>query len=294
VELHYALAGYDRQPTVQRQYVTLGGDDDLRDIGLVSARSLWDFGPVVAVKSAHALVLGHPAAQQRLAELNTLVGSAVPRVTAVWGSWSQKVVVLVPGDEQEAAALVPNIGDLSQLAAVTAAELPAGGLPLGERIVVIPGPFGKLTRDGRGVIMRHEITHVATRAVTGDATPYWLAEGFADYVAYAGEPDAPTQIARELAVEVRAGKVPERLPGKEEFAPDAPRLAQAYEESWLACRLVAERIGADGLVRFYRAVSAGPGDADAALDSGLRSVLGLTTEQFVALWRQYVQEQLTA
>jgi hypothetical protein len=211
----------------------------------------------------------------------------------VWGAWHEKVVVLLPGDAREAAALVPNVADLRKLAAVTAAELDAaGGPPLGARIVVNPGPFGKLSRGGREVVMRHEITHVATRAVTGEATPYWLSEGFADYVAYAGEPDDPPQIARELAAEVRAGRIPQRLPGEAEFAPDGLRLAQAYEASWLACRLVAERIGAQGLVRFYRAVSAGPGAADAALDSGLRSVLGLTTEQFVALWRSYVREQL--
>jgi hypothetical protein len=188
---------------------------------------------------------------------------------------------------------VPNAGDLSQLAAVTSAELDAeGGPPLGERIVVIPGPFGKLGADGQRIVLRHEITHVATRAVTSPSTPFWLSEGFADYVAYAAQPGPPESIARELAVEVRAGRVPERLPGEARFAPDSPRLAQAYEASWLACKLIAERIGTRGLVRFYKAVSVGPGDADAALDSGLRAVLGLTPEQFVALWRQYVQAQL--
>ncbi len=287
VELRYALDG---QPVLQRQHLTfvrrgerwyLGGDDDFRDIGLVTERALWDFGPVAAVRTRHALVLGHRGAP--LDELAKLVDRAVPRVTAVWGPWQEKVVVLRPGDDEEAAALVPKTGDVRQLAAVTAD---------GARIVVVPGPFGKLRADGRAVVMRHEITHVATRAVTSDATPYWLSEGFADYVAYAGEPDSPRQVARELAAEVRAGTVPDRLPGEASFAPDGQRLAQAYQESWLACRLVAERIGAQGLVRLYREVSAGPGDPDASLDSGLRSVLGLTTEQFVTLWREYVREQL--
>jgi hypothetical protein len=302
VEVRYALAGYDALPTVQRQYLTfvrrgqrwyVGNDEDLRDSGLATARNLWDFGPVVADRTPRVLVLGHPASRPLMAELKALADAAAPRVTAVWGSWRQRVVVLVPADADEAAALVPTAGDLRQLAAITAAELDAtGGPPLGERIVVNPGPFGKLSAFGRRVVVQHEITHVATRAVTSDATPYWLSEGFADYVGYLGQDASPTSVARELTVEVRAGKVPERLPGATEFAPDNPRLAQAYEASWLACRLIAERVGRQGLVRFYRAVSAGPGDSDAALDSGLRSVLGVTTEQFLALWRQYLRTQL--
>ena len=71
---------------------------------------------------------------------------------------------------------------------------------------------------------------------------------------------------------------------------DGQRLAQAYEASWLACRLIAERIGPDGLVRFYRAVSTHPGEPEAAVDAALRSVLGITTDQFVTLWRQHLRD----
>jgi hypothetical protein len=98
--------------------------------------------------------------------------------------------------------------------------------------------------------------------------------------------------ARELRAEVRAGRLPAALPSEGEFAPESPRLASAYQASWLACRMIAERVGPDGLARFYRTVSGGPGDADASLDSGLRSVLGLTSEEFTAQWRQYVRAQL--
>ena len=50
-------------------------------------------------------------------------------------------------------------------------------------------------------------------------------------------------------------------------AGSSPRLAQAYEGGWLACRLIAERWGQAALVRFYRAVgtsSLAPREAVAA------------------------------
>jgi hypothetical protein len=86
--------------------------------------------------------------------------------------------------------------------------------------------------------------------------------------------------------------VPELLPGEGDFDPSGPRLSEAYDGSWLACRLVADRAGVDGLVRLYRIVSADPGDPDSAADAGLRSVLGLSTEQFTALWHSYLRRQL--
>jgi hypothetical protein len=302
VQLRYSLAGYDQSPTVQRQYLTfvrrgnrwyVGGDQDLDAPGRATARNIWDFGPVTALNSEHTLALGHPGSRGLMAQALALVDRAVPRVTSVWSDWRQRVVVLVPANAKEAAALVPGAGELRQIAAVTSADLGAeNGEPLGERVVINPGPFTALTDFGRQVVIQHEVTHVATRAVTSDATPYWLSEGFADYVGYTGQPVTPAGAARELTAEVRRGKVPDRLPGRSEFALDGQRLAQAYEASWLACRLIAERIGRPGLVRFYRAVSADPGAPEAAVDDGLRSVLGLTTEQFVALWRQYLRTQL--
>jgi hypothetical protein len=203
-------------------------------------------------------------------------------------------VVLVPRDADEVRRIVPAAGDdLRQIAAVTAAELgPEGGPPLGERIVVVPAQFAALDARARTVVVRHELTHLATGPVTSSSTPFWLSEGFADHVGHLGSGEAPASAAGELAAEIRAGKVPDRLPGEGDFAAESPRLAQAYQSAWLACRLIAERVGEDGLARFYRTVSGGPGDADASLDSGLRSVLGLTTDQFVALWRAYLRARL--
>jgi hypothetical protein len=99
-------------------------------------------------------------------------------------------------------------------------------------------------------------------------------------------------IAQELAGDVRAGRLPRRLPGNGEFGAASARLSQAYEEGWLACRLIVARHGERGLVRFYRAVGTSAAPPRAALDAAARRVLGEPFARFVREWRAYVVAQL--
>jgi hypothetical protein len=298
VRMHYALAGYDTEPTVQEQYLTfvqrrgtwlLASDRDFESAGQQSARGLWDFGPVVALRSPRVLVLGHPGSAGIMHSILAAADAAVPRVSEVWPDWSGKVVVLVPGSAGELRRLVGHAGDLSRLAAIASADAGvAGGPPTGRRVAVNPAPFRLLTPFGRQVVLQHEITHVATRAVTSAATPYWLAEGFADYVGYQGTGANVREAARNLRADVAAGRLPAALPTAADFAGDSPRLAQAYEMSWLACRLIAARAGRAGLVRVYRDVSQGSAD----LDTVLNRELGMSTPEFVAAWRADIRREL--
>jgi hypothetical protein len=302
VRLRYALRGYDSTPTAQDQYLTfvrrgarwyLASDADFDAAGRPSARGLWDFGRVAALRTERVLVLGHPGSLSLMRRILWAADAAVPRVTGVWRDWPGTVVVLVPDSAEELRRVVGHTGDLSQIAAVASADAGIdGGPPAGERVAVNPGPFRSLSWFGRQVVLQHEITHVATRDVTSQNTPYWLAEGFADYVGYLGSGTTVGSAAQELAAEVAAGRVPGELPTRADFAGDNARLAQAYEMSWLACRLVAQRIGKAGLVRFYRTVSSAPGDPDTALAAGLRSELGLTPAEFVAAWRAELRREL--
>jgi hypothetical protein len=297
IDLQYALTGFDDRPVSARQYMTfvhrggrwlVGGDDDVKG----SVRGPWDFGRVAVARSAHGLVLARREDAALASEVSVLLEKAVTRVGAAWRGWRGKAVVLVAGNADEVRAMVPGESDLSQIAAITAAELGERGTPLGERVVINPGPFRALDASLRQVVVQHEVTHLATSATTSASTPTWLSEGYADHLGYLGQSPNVRAAAKNLAPEVRRGQLPDGLPSEGEFAPDSPRLAIAYEASWLACRFIAARIGEDGLARFYRTVSGGPGDADASLDSGLRSLLGLKSEEFVALWRQYVRAQL--
>jgi hypothetical protein len=302
VRFRYALDGYDDAPTAQEHYLTfvqrgsrwyLASDTDFESAGQSTARGLWDFGPVVALRTTRVLVLGHPTSVTLMRRILTAADAAVPRVTAVWPHWSGRVVVLVPDSTDQLRRMVAHTGDLSRIAAVASADVGVdGGPPAGERIAVNPGPFRSLSGFGRGVVLRHEIAHVATRDVTSGATPYWLAEGFADYVGYRGSGTTIRDAARELAAEVAAGKVPKRLPTEADFAGDNRRLAQAYEMSWLACRLLAARLGQAGLVAFYREVSTTPGDPDAAFDAALRARLDMGTAEFVAAWQARLRREL--
>jgi hypothetical protein len=222
VALRYALAGFDERPVVVDHHLTfvlredrwlLGADDDFALQGRATPRALWDRGPVAAVRGDGALVLGPPVQQRLMEQVASLTAAAVPRVTAAWGPWRERVVVLVPEDTEELAGLLGSDGDLSRIAAVATAELRGGRDeydPAGDRVLVNPETFAGLGAVGRQVVLTHEVTHVATRRASGPAVPGWLAEGFADLVGYTGV-DLPLSVtAADLAGEVRAGRVPRR------------------------------------------------------------------------------------
>ena len=307
VTLEYALAGYDDRPMSALHHLTfvkrdgrwlLGSDDDFAEVGLATPRALWDRGPVVAERMDGVLVLGRPDARRLLRNVAAVTAAAVPRVDAVWGSdWRRGAVVLVPTDGREMSELLGSDNDLSQIAAVATAELGGGAQefdPSGDRILVNPDTFGRLGQLGRRVVLTHELTHVATRRATGPAVPGWLAEGFADYVGYR-DVDLPLALsARELRADIRAGKIPSALPADGDFAGSNGDLAQAYEQAWLAVRLLADRHGQEGLLRFYRAVGARRGGVEpaAAVEQALQAELGTSTVELTAQWRALLQREL--
>jgi hypothetical protein len=224
------------------------------------------------VRGEFTTVVGHRGSEPFLAEIAEVADAASTAVREVWGAAPGMIVVPADGAQ---AARVAGSGPLTGFAAVATAD----------RVVVVPGGFARLSATGRRVVLAHELTHVATGAARTTHLPMWLVEGFADYVGYrdAGLP-APV-VAAELAAEVRAGSVPERLPARPEFRAGAVRLAQAYEEAWLACRYVVARFGEKSLVRLYR--DALRGDIVAALGA-----LGLTAAELTSAWRSYLREEL--
>ncbi|MBL1096981.1 hypothetical protein JK363_09920 [Streptomyces sp. 205] len=305
VELRYRLEGYDTAPVISAQHLTLaqrGGswyvasDDGVVD-GKHSGEQLWDDGRVEVVRGAHSLVLGVGHKRRLLREVADAADRAVPALSRVWpGVWAGRVVVEVPADLDRMAALLgasPN--GYRGIAAVTTGEVGgnAGSPSAADRVIVNPEAYQVLGDFGHQVVITHETAHVATRSATTAATPLWLSEGFADWVGYRTPGRTPSQVAPELADSVASGHLPRALPRDDDFrfGSDPDRLSRAYEQGWLACRLIADRWGARKLVEFYRAVGEAP-RRSGAVESALRRVLDVNPEEFTDAWRRYMAVEL--
>ena len=303
--LHYRLRGFDARPTSQQQYPTfvhrstgwyLASFDDFAKQDRHTARDIWDYGPVSVVRRPGVLVLGHPETVAEMQAIATEVTADIPRVNAVWGKdWAQKVVVIAPTTQHELAQVVADYGDLSSIAAVATAEVTAGSgapNPVGDRIGINPANWPKLSLLGRRIVLTHELTHVASRAVTSAATPKWLAEGFADYVGYLGSGVPTTFVAQDLRTDVLAGKAPRDFPPNDDFRGASDQLSQAYEGAWLVCQLIAQRWGQDALVRFYEAVGRSHVKPSEAVDAAAERVLHISASALRSQWRSYVRSEL--
>uniref|UniRef100_A0AAU2JMN0 Lipoprotein n=1 Tax=Streptomyces sp. NBC_00049 TaxID=2903617 RepID=A0AAU2JMN0_9ACTN len=293
--LRYRLAGYDSAPGGTERELTLAEDGgkwrvtaDRPAPGALP--QLWDQGPVTVVPGAHSLVLGGeglPAGT--LAGIAAEAERAVPAASAAWPRpWAGRVVVLVPGSLERMAELLGRpAAEYRGMGAVTTGRVGAGPAPA-DRVVVNPQAYPELSAQGRRIILTHEVTHVATRAATSATTPLWLSEGFADWAAYREGGATPAQAAPTLARAVRRGGLPAALPPTEAFAfgGDAEALARAYEGAWLACRLIAERWGEDGLVRLYEAAGRDP------LPVALPLALGTDVDTLTRAWQEYLRTEL--
>ncbi|MGN6472557.1 MAG: hypothetical protein ACTHK4_02775 [Mycobacteriales bacterium] len=303
--LRYRLAGFDAKPTKLQQYPTfvqrhgrwyLASLTDYAPRGLVSATDIWDYGPVKVVRRSDVLVLGAPSQLSTMTDVARKAQRAIDQVTAVWGThWAQRAVVLVPATAREMASIDEYAGDVSKLAALTSAEVSTAAgrpAPVGDRITINPMNWPMLSEVGSEVVIRHELTHVATRAATGTQTPTWLSEGFAEYIGFREAQVSVDVAAAELKRLVDAGHVPTALPSNREFSSADAQLAAHYEAAWLACRYIADRYGQRALVRFYRAVGTSHGQSRAALLAALRGVLHTGLRQFVAQWQGYMRAEL--
>ncbi|MCU1599807.1 MAG: hypothetical protein JWO22_516 [Frankiales bacterium] len=291
IELHYSLAGFDTSPTEEDQGFTftqrdgrwyIAADADFLKTGRPTQRDLWDTGDVQVTKGTSCLALAHPGGAGMAALALHECDLSVPRVTAVWGTgWSRKVVLVIPDTPAELQTLVPDIGDVSNIAAVATAALvdqQHGYHPVGDRVVVNPDNFRDLGPIGRRVVLTHEVTHVASRAATGPEIPTWFVEGIADYVGFL-HTDIPLSLsALELRKAIRAGHVPTHLPDDAVFKGGRADLAASYEQSWLAVRLMVRTYGQARMLELYRDI--GDGTSSGAIDVAFAKDLHTSVDAF--------------
>ena len=299
VRLDYRLAGSDSQ-VEREQYLTvvprggqwlLAGNKDAAASGLKTELDIWDLGPVRVVRGRSSLVLGD-APDRELQRLAAEADRGVSDVGGVWRrDWSRHPVVVFPKSQSDMAILIGNNGKgLSQIAAVTTGSFESG-LSRGDRVVVNPEAWRTLGSLGRRVVLAHEMTHLATRAITVNDVPIWLSEGFADYVAYQSVQVPTNVVAGDVLDEVRAGKGPEQLPNDADFDAARGDIAAAYEGAWLACRMIAERYGQNKLIALYVSFA----DSSSASDSEeITATLGISQAALVKQWRAYLAARASA
>jgi hypothetical protein len=301
VEFRHRIAGYDAIEVRHELVLTAVRRSGRWQLaaegagpGAPLATGLWDLGTVTVVKGKRSLVLGLGSAPslRRYAEE---ADSAVSAVTGVWGrDWPQRVVVVVPKTTRQLAAILGGQpDDYTRIAAVTTGVFNSTARKhSADRVVINPATYPQLRSVGRRVVLTHEVTHVATRAISDGSVPLWLSEGFADYVGYHGA-EVPVRVAAaDLFDEVRTGRAadPLPLPSDADFHSRTAKLTTAYERAWLACRFIAEEWGQRALIRFYTAVGRSDADASDAVATGLRQVLGTTPARFRSDWQDYVED----
>lgn len=261
-------------------------------------RDLWDLGPVTVTEGEATLVIaaGTPSSEE-LARYAAEGDRAVRAVGGVWtGPWARRVVVVVPASEQQLAGVLgdADAGALRRIAAVTTGQVgPAGQGTRGDRVVLNPRTYPGLSAPGRQVVLTHETTHVATRATTTAPVPGWLSEGFADYVGYRGSGIPVAVAAGDLLAAVRAGAVPPRLPDDADFAAAGLAQSTVYEQSWLACRVIAERHGEPALVALYRRIAEGP-PAGGGVGGAVADVLDTDEPALLAAWQETLRREAAA
>lgn len=282
VEMTWRLDGFDAGPARADVVVSFAPDGDgVAITGFGGADTgrlpLWLGGRLAVARTDDVLVMvdGDQAEADAVA---ARVRRGTEVVRRVLSDWDGSVVVEVPASAVDLdAALGAEPGTYAGVAAVTAA---VGGTTEPDapvHVFVNPDVTDSLRRAGAQVVMSHELVHVATDAARTPMEP-WLVEGFADYVALRDTrlPDRTT-LGRAVEAARRDGP-PQDLPSASDLDPQAPDLQARYEEAWLACRILAERLGERGLVGLYDA--AGREGARAAL-----RVAGLPVGRLTAAWK---------
>lgn len=291
VELTWRFAEFDRVPARTEVLVRLAGSGEGTGIvqfggGQASngrRTPLWLREPLEVVESEQRLVLvaGTPEQARRVARR---VDTGIKVVRRTLPQWQPRVVVEVPASAAELDAILgAEPGTYGAIAAVTTTVDGDAGERGPTHVFVNPDVSEGLRPAGAQVVMSHELTHLATRAATSPMEG-WLLEGFADYVALrdVALPDSVT-LARAIALVRRSG-VPDHLPGAAEFDTRAEDLQASYEQAWLACRVVAERLGEGGLLEVYRAADRGVPVARALREAGLPEA------ELVREWKDRLQD----
>lgn len=301
--LSYAVRGIDEVSTRRTMgylFVRRGdrwylrSDQELAAIGRPTWRGPWDYGPCEVITTERGVVLFHPGRRPMAERLAAELDPAVAAVTATVGpDWPRRVGLLLPDGQEEMRELVGPGFPVDSVVAVSVADRVDTALRLseGQRVVLSPAVAEKLSAPALRIVLRHEMTHIATRSYTVDGSPMWLLEGFADYVGHLDSGIPLGRAAPELASLMLTSGPPSTLPADEDFRATGDDLALAYQRSYSLSLFLAERLGEPKLLQLYRRLAGEGRVTDDRTDAALREVVGLDREELLSAWQEYLREK---
>ncbi len=288
VEARYRIEGVDAVDALDGFFYTflrregrwrIVSDTDVEDIGLPSARNLWDFGPVARVASPHFTVVFAPADRQRAETLLDLAEQARDRLAAGFDRpLPDQILLVLPHSLDQLAEMLQSTFDLTNFVAFAAVSVDRDESweSTAPRVFIQDVNLARSRRSFQLETLHHEFVHVAAFPLAGPFVPAWVHEGVADWLAKGrGEPAA-------------VSGSDEVLPEDFEFTTGGlDAIVSAYQESTSAMAFLAQAKGPDAPLDLL--VEAGearisPGTTDYHVDTALRSLYGKGLAEFQAEW----------
>lgn len=153
------------------------------------------------------------------------------------------------------------------------------------RRVVMQGRSAGAGAGDPGMILRHELAHLALHEYLGDLPPRWFDEGYASYAAR--EWDRDDALAANLALALRGTPTFDEL--ETEFGGGATAAQNAYA---LADRAIIELAALDtarGLSAFFASWK-----REGSMDRAVRATYGITLADFEKRWQQRTRRRYGA
>ncbi|HMC05411.1 MAG TPA: hypothetical protein VKJ83_08050, partial [Actinomycetota bacterium] len=254
-------------------------DGDVEDVGLPSARNLWDYGPVTRERTSHFTVFHDPADRKRAQTLAALCEQAYARLTTTFGRpVPAQIVVVLPHNLDQLKEILQATFDLSNFVAFASASVDrdVDWQSTAPRVYVQDANLSQSRRDYQLQTFHHEFTHVAAFPLAGPFVPSWIHEGLADWTAQ-GQPK-PAPVGGSDGI----------LPHDWEFTTGGgDAIVRAYDESSSAMAFLAARKAGSAPLDLLAKVGearAAPGTSEYQVDQALRAIYGTGFAQFQKDW----------
>lgn len=299
-EERFRFRGYSDGESVDDLFLTfvliddrwlIAEDTDFDDVGLQTARHLWDFGPVQEQRSNHFLLLRRTCGNSPCDALGGawlgLAEEALARVDDAWPvPWRRRLLIEVPADQAELARLIQATFDTENFVAFAYSNIDTtdGFRYTGTFLIVNSEQIVGRAQESLLSIAAHELLHAATRGSSGAFVPTFIEEGLAEYAGHQGSAGALGFLDSEVA----AGRFDGELPRDYEFsAGSGTDIFRSYQKAYSAVRFFIRRWGERKFVRFYLRLGradAAPGTIHHRVDDALRATIGIGLGAFEKQW----------